>query len=305
MLPVFKVIKAGLLSTLQDGGRCGYLGMGISQSGAMDEYSYYWGNHLLNNPSNSTSLEITIGQCQLLVLKSINIAITGADLGFCINNQALPTWSTAFIKKGDILKWDKPRLGIRSYLSISGGFSGQTNFNSHSVNLRENIGQALAPNDILKTTANSVQKMATRAVAKRFIPDYQKPLCLQILLNQYDPYFKDADYQTLLASKWIISPQNDRSAYQLECGNIQPKNKTFYSQANDYGSVQITPLGVPIIMLKDRPTIGGYPKIGTVFSLDLSQLAQRTTADNITFKTISIEKAQQQRKAFNQFFNLT
>ncbi len=300
-MQVFKVVQPGPLTTLQDRGRPNYLNRGISEAGALDEHAYNWGNYLLNNPPNSASLEISISGCKLIAINSIDIVVSGANLYFCINNILAPTWQVITIKKGDILQWIKPISGMRAYLAVNGGFSAQKYFGSVSANLREKIGKKIAANHILNTNSNTNNNYKT--MPREFIPNYNQHLTLSILFNNNN-YFTQQNCEQLIKTSWTISNKNDRSAYQLKPNNISPKVRQFYSEANCYGSLQITPSGTPIIMLRDRPTIGGYPKIGTIFSLSLAQLAQRGTGDNIRFKPISIKDMQNQRIKFNNFFNL-
>jgi allophanate hydrolase subunit 2 len=111
-----------------------------------------------------------------------------------------------------------------------------------------------------------------------------------------------SDIEYFLNKKWQISKLNDRRVYRLEKSKIKPLKTNLYSQGNSFGSVQITNDGEPIIMHKDAPSIGGYCKIGTVFSLDMATLSQKTTGDYLQFEEINIENLQQERLIFDEFF---
>ena len=306
MMKIFKVIKPGIFSSIQDRGRYGQTQYGVSQSGALDEKSYCWGNYLLNNPKNSASLEITIGQCQLLALTDTHIVVTGADLNFSINQHTAKIWTVLTIKQGDYLSWHSPINGMRAYLSILGGFKANSFLGSQSCNMRESIGSLLKKNDVLKQNKlKTLGQNKFRKMPRRFIPNYQKPLTLRLYLLNNPNFFNLQDQQNFAKQIQTISPKADRVAYQLMPQSIKPKSQTLYSEANSYGSVQITPNGTPIIMLKDMPTMGGYAKIGTVFSLDLSKLAQHHSLEKVSFEAVDIDTMQAIRRSFNQFFDLS
>ena len=121
---------------------------------------------------------------------------------------------------------------------------------------------------------------------------------------QYDD-FTDQKIEALLNQHYLLNATSDRTGCRLHCQAIQNVPEKMISEGVTYGSVEITTDGQPIILLKDRPTIGGYPKIGTVMTLDLSQLAQRQAGTQIKFELMSLEQAQQQRREFNTFFGIT
>lgn len=303
MKKVFKVIRHGILSSIQDAGRYQSKQYGISQSGVLDEHAYYWGNYLLGNTKGLASLEISIGQCELLALSNSKICITGADLGFCINAKTAPIWQVITIKIGDTLTWHQPKSGIRTYLSITGGLVSDIFFHSQSINIRESLGNLIVTGQILEAniTNKMIKDQKNSLMPRMFIPDYHAHLTLRILFtNSID--FSPQDQHKFCQILHQISPDNNRTAYQLNSTDIKPKTTEQISQANAIGSVQITPDGIPIILLKDCPTIGGYAKIGVVFSLDLAKLAQRSTHTYLNFEPINIKKTQQLRQKFNVFF---
>ncbi len=287
---VFKVINKGILSSVQNYGNYSNRSEGIAISGALDEHSYLWGNYLLGNNFNTSSLEITIGQTELIALNGTKIAITGANLNCTINAKLAPLWSVITINKGDILKWYKPINGVRAYLSITSGFKNSPN-------------QQLTNSKILLAN-NTCVKNKIKKIPRKFIPNYSEHLTLRILTNNESNFWTKQDFKLLFSSVFKISLNNNRIAYKLTTQNIKPKTNKMISEANNYGSMQITPNGEPIIMLKDAPTIGGYAKIGNIFSLDLAKLAQKTSNDYLSFTAISIYEAQKLKREFNSFFNI-
>ena len=302
-MQVFEVIKPGFLALIEDYGRYGYMKNGVANSGALDEQAYLFGNYLLGNHFNAPSLEISMGNVCLRALTNIQIVITGADLNWTINNKVAPIWQVIDIYKNDLLMWRYPISGMRAYLAVRGGFKTQKYFHSSSVNRREKLGKALIKNEILSNLAE--KNTITRTMPRRFIPNYDAPLILRFIKNTDSRFFNEKNMAEFCQQSFTISDKNDRTAYQLTSEiPIQAKQSNIISEPNHHGSIQITPSGDAIVMLKDCPTIGGYPKIGTVFSLDLAKLVQRKPRISLYFKPIKITQAQILRKNFNLFFNI-
>ncbi len=298
----FKVIKSSFLHTIQDYGRINHGEHGISQSGAMDEHAYCWSNYLLANHSNDAVIEITFGG---LVLESqINtfVALTGAELDFKINDKPVQMWLGVQIHKGDILSLDNLKSGIRSYLAVKGGFDTPVLFDSRSVNLREHIGTELIAGDVIPCKKYS--EIAYRIMPKKYIPNYKQDIVLRLLptyqFNDFDIKQRDLFFK----QDYSITNISDRIGCRLNGTPIMSKKKQMISEGISYGSVEISTDGLPIILLKDAPSIGGYPKIGTVFTLDLAKLAQRQTNAKLRFELIDIPQAQKKRKKFNIFFKI-
>ncbi|HIM58766.1 MAG TPA: biotin-dependent carboxyltransferase [Gammaproteobacteria bacterium] len=298
----FKVIRSGFLSTVQDYGRLNHGEHGMSQSGVMDEHAYAWANHLLNNHFNDAVVEITFGGLVLEAQVATFIAVTGADLQFTINDQPAQMWRGLQIHKGDVLRWGNPRSGVRAYLAVKDGFDTAVLFDSRSVNLRENIGAKLVEGNTLPCKA--VDEATYRFIPPQYIPHYNQSIVLRILpayqfndfsVNQRDLFFNQ-DY--------TVTNANDRTGCRLSGAPIASSKERMISEGISYGCVEIATDGLPIILLKDTPSIGGYPKIGTVFTLDLAKLAQSQPNTKLRFKLIDMHQAQKQRKQFNQFFQI-
>ena len=299
----FKVIKSSFLSTVQDYGRLNHGAHGMSQSGVMDEHANAWANHLLNNHFNDAVVEITFGGLQLEAQADTFVAVTGADLDFKINDEPVQIWHGLQIHKGDVLSWGMPKSGVRAYLAVKGGFDTSVLYDSRSVNLREHIGAKLAEADVLP--CKGFDEVTYRFIPPKYIPNYNQDITLKLLptyqfndfsINQRDLFFNQ-DY--------TITNANDRTGCRLSGAPIASKKKRMISEGISYGCVEIATDGLPIILLKDTPSIGGYPKIGTVFSLDLAKLAQRQPNTKLRFELIDIHEAQKQRKKFNKFFEIS
>lgn len=273
-----KVIKAGFATSIQNFGTP--LQGSKIQNGAMDKLAFLWGNYLLGNNQNCYSLEIAFGMAKFEILNNIWISITGAKCNITINKQYYKLWTAIKVKRGDIIEFGATTNGVRNYLNIKNGFN----------------NNVVIDGSILKTTTNTNNGLL-RFMPSKFIPNYGCNLTLNIIVNHYDNNFSELDIDYFLNKKWQISNLNNRSVYRLNAGKLIT-NSNFISQGNSFGSVQITPNGEPIIMHIDAPIVGGYAKIGTVFSMDMYSLSQRKSGDFVNFKEIHIVDAQSKLKFF-------
>ena len=299
----FIVIKSSFLSTIQDYGRLAHGKHGMSQSGVMDEHAYSWANHLLSNRFNDAVIEITFGGTQLEVLIDTFIAVTGADLDFKVNGKPALMWHGLQVSKGDLLSWDNPKSGVRAYLAVKGGFDTEVLFDSRSVNLRENIGTKLTPGDQL--SCQSFEEETYRFIPPKYIPNYNQAIILRLLPSYQFNEFSANQRDLFFNQDYTITNANDRTGCRLSGAPISMKKERMVSEGISYGGVEISTDGLPIILLKDAPSIGGYPKIGTVFSLDLAKLAQRQPNTQIRFELMNIHQAQKERRKFNEFFKIS
>ena len=291
----FRVLQNGIFTTIQDQGRYGYNYLGIRESGAIDEYAYLWSQKLLGN-QNANALEVMVG-LKLLVISSTQIAITGADLNFKINGVLKPIWQIYYIEQGDILSFDKRVSGQRGYLAVKNGFLLEKIYGSYSTTLKDNIGSLVKKGDILNFKPTS--KDIIYRVQKRYIPNYKEALILRILLSYQVDYFSSKEREKFFGSKYEITLQSDRMGYRLKGQSITPKYGGVISEGIAFGSVQIPKDGEPIVLLKERQTIGGYPKIGTVLAVDCFKLAQLDIGSKIMFKPIEIDMAEEVMREFH------
>lgn len=301
----FQVIKAGFMTMIQDYGRYGYAEKGLSQSGAADEHAFCWANHLLDNHFNDAALEICFGGFEIKTLAPTFITATGADLDFKINGVSQPLWQVIKINEGDILSWHglKKDGGIRAYLAVKGGIQSALIFKSRSVNSRENIGKPLSNGEMIAFDSYS-SDIANKIMPAVFLPDYKKKAVLQVLACYQYELFTDQQKAVFFGQGYQIDSASDRIGYRLNGQVMEQVPQQMPSEGISYGSVEITHAGLPIILLKDRPTIGGYPKIGCVFSLDISKLVQRQATSKVCFELISLQDAQKRRREFNAFFGI-
>lgn len=295
----FKVLKGGLLTTVQDLGRQGYTHLGITPSGAMDEYAYRWSQKLLDN-EDGNALEILLSGLKLQVTAPTTIAVCGADLDFRINGISMPIWQTHQVQVDDILSFEKKRSGMRAYLAVKGGFDVPKFQESYSSTLKENKGKKLENGDTLLYTPN--KNTFRRRVPQKYIPTYPKHLTLRIVLSYQHNYFTDTQKEKFFSTSYTLTPEMSRMGYKLQGEAMIPSKDGIISEGITFGAVQIPPDGQPIILLKEHQTIGGYPKIGSVLPSDCYILSQLPIGATVQFESISLEDAQEEMKVFYSFF---
>lgn len=298
----FKVIKPGFYSSVQDAGRFGYASAGLAKSGVMDEHAYRWANYLLDNAQTDAVLEITFGDCQLEAQAPTQIAVTGADMQLQINGDLKENWRSYQVKIGDTLRWRTAQSGTRAYLAVKGGFQTPVWFNARSVNKRENIGAVLTVGDSLPFKADETD-MTVRSVPAGYRPDYQQPLVLHMLPSYQFDRFTPEQIKAFFKTTYQISPDSDRTGYRLQGERINDVPAKMTSEGMVVGSVEMTSKGLPIILLNDAPTIGGYPKIGTVVGADLAKLVQRQPNTEVRFTLTTVEETQYRKQQWLNFFS--
>ncbi len=297
----FKILEGGLLSLIEDFGRFGLCDKGISNSGVMDEYAYIIANNLLQNPSNTNCIEITIGGLKLQSDSSCVVSVTGANGKFSINSEEADIWRTHDIKKGDILEFGYAKNGARMYLALKGGFDITKELGSNSTTIKENIGgingRSLQKDDVLEFSNTKIENHNI-FLKKDFIPQYSKNLSLRVILGYQDNYFNKKEIENFFSQAYTISAQNNRMGYKLNAEPINCQIDGIISEGISFGAIQIPKDGQPIILLKDRQTIGGYPKIGSVLPIDCFKLSQLRAGDTIRFDLMDIIDAQAKMKLF-------
>ncbi len=293
----FRVIDGGILSLVEDLGRFGLCDKGITNSGVMDEYAYSALNLLLQNPFGTNCIEITLGGLKLEANGSCTIAITGADCKFLINSKEVAIWRTYNIKKGDTLEFGFAKSGLRIYFGVKDGFNIEKELGSNSVTIKENIGRKLEKGDLLKFTDTTL-KSNNFIFKDQFIPAYPKELTLRVLLGYQDDLFEKEELEKFFSSDYTVSSQFNRMGYRLDGQEIKCKANGIISEGISFGAIQIPKDGKPIVLLKERQTIGGYPKIGSVLPIDCFKLSQLKSGDIIKFAPISLKEAQEKMNLF-------
>lgn len=292
-----KVIKPGIFSLLQDGGRYGQHSMGLTTGGPLDRSAFHWANLLCENPMDSASIEVTVGGLVLESTVTTTLAVTGADIPLSINKQPAPLWQSHSINPGDLIELGFARSGSRAYLTVGGGFQADPVFNSVATVPREGLGGLHADGTALKSgdllPCKRIENTSLWQLPENLRADYrQNSARLRVVLGYQQEHFSDTQLQRFFNSGYSVTKHSDRMGYRLEGAEIIPAIEGILSEGICLGAIQFPPDGQPIVLLNDRQTMGGYPKIGSVLSVDIGKLAQLSAGGRVNFEAISIEQAQ-------------
>jgi len=294
-MDTFLVLTPGPFMTVQDKGRFGYQQMGIPISGALDPFAFRVANMLVGNPAESAVLEITIVGPQLAVLREVDVALTGADMGFELNHDPVECWKTIRVKPGDVITIQQVKSGCRGYLAVSGGIDVPEVMESRSTYVSAKLGgykgRPLKKGDIIQRGEGSLLDKP-RYLSESWMPRYPEEVLLRAISGPQDDFF-DEGMETFFQSKFMFTAKADRMGNRLQGPTIELKGKmpkSIISEPTMPGGVQIPADGQPIILLAEQ-TVGGYTKIATVISPDLSRIAQAIPGDTVRFEQVSLKTA--------------
>ncbi len=292
---VFEVVHPGPLTTVQDTGRHGFQQYGVPVSGAMDDYSHIVANILCGNDENAACLETTLAGLKLRVLATTIIAVTGGDFSPVVNTAPLCMWRPVLVQTGDVISFPRVVTGCRAYLAVRGGIDVPLVMGSRSTCVQSKFGglegRPLRIGD--KTKAFPASMAAEFALPSVNAPAYMSHVTLRVIMGPQDDRFLSDGINTFLDSEYTVTPQSDRTGYRLTGPRIQHKGGAdIISDGIPAGSVQVPGDGLPIVLMADRPTTGGYAKIATVISVDISLLAQAKPGNKIRFVETTMDIAQ-------------
>jgi biotin-dependent carboxylase-like uncharacterized protein len=293
------VISAiGPASSVQDGGRHGAQRYGLTPSGAMDRLALAAANCLVGNAPFTAAIEIgPFGAAFTARQGAVRVALAGASRNADIAGRAVALDTSMTLADGETLTLGFARGGSFSYLAIEGGIDGEPIFGSRAVNARAGLGspypRPLQAGDELQT------REASGAAELRIdLPaDAKGPI--RVVMGPQDDEFGDAAKKLFLDSEWKISATSDRMGYRLEGPVIKHLHgHNIVSDGTVNGSIQVPGNGAPIVLMADRGTSGGYPKIATVISADFGRFAQIPAGTGFRFKAVSMAEAQAEARKF-------
>lgn len=289
----FVIENPGLLSTFQDLGRYGHQSTGISPSGVLDYKSAILANQLVGNNIDDATIELTISGISFHVLKDTSISLTGAKLTIEINNRFYEMNRPIAVAKGDFVQLGRMENGLRSYLAVAGGFIIEKVLGSYSTHLRTTMGgykgRALQTGDILSYNGDYNKNL-------NLIIDEQPIETNNIIRIIKGPNYEDLTDEAkekLVTETYRISKSNDRMGIRLDGKSLETKNgiHDILSEPTQLGNIQVPKNGLPIILLNDRQTTGGYKRMASVAKIDLPKLVQMRPEQDIKFEIISLEEA--------------
>lgn len=291
------VASIGPACSVQDRGRGGYQRYGLVASGAMDRLALAAANTLLRNEPFAAAVEIGPFTASFTAQGgAVRVALCGAPRSIDVAGHAMPIGASMTIADGQTLNIGFAKGGAFSYLAIEGGIEGEPTFGSLAVNPRAGLGSPFARP--LQQGDEIAAKPASGAPEQRIeLPAISGPI--RVLLGPQDDEFSDEAKALFLHSDWKISATSDRMGYRLEGPVIKHLHgHNIVSDGTVDGSIQVPGNGAPIVLMMDRNTTGGYPKIATVISADLGRLAQTPAGTAFRFKAVSMSEAQAEAKKF-------
>ena len=297
-----KIIKPGVLTTIQDTGRTGHRRMGVGSAGAMDPFAMKVSNYLCGNEENEAVIEINFPGPEILFEQDAIISVTGADFSATLDGKVFTPWRTLHVKKDAILKFHQPVSGSRIYLAVAGGWEANKWLGSYSTHLKLAVGghsgRALKRDDIIQFKAGSKSftenKISSWSVSGTELGNIYKPFnnirCLQGA--EYN-LLTETSKRNFGEQNFIISSQSDRMGYRLNNEPLLLESPfELISSPVDIGTIQLLPTGNIIILMADHQTTGGYPRIASVLKVDLPKLAQAKPGQPLGFTLISIKDAE-------------
>ncbi|MDN4547808.1 biotin-dependent carboxyltransferase family protein [Pseudomonas sp. C32] len=283
------------LCLLQDAGRFGVRHLGVTQGGAADWRSMSWANWLLGNGLDAAVIEITLGGFTVVAEDDCVLALAGADLGARVDGEALAPWRSFRLLKGQRLQFTQPLLGARAYLAAPGGFDAPKVLGSSATVVREELGgldgmgRALSNGASLRYSGNSL--MLLRELTADQQPDLTLNAPLDLVLGAQIGEFSGQSLFDAFNTSWTLDSRADRMGIRLLGTALQYQGKQMISEGIPLGAVQVPPDGQPIVLLNDRQTIGGYPRLGALTPLALARLAQCLPGAQVRLRPVVQEVA--------------
>ncbi|MBK5510878.1 5-oxoprolinase subunit C family protein [Pseudomonas sp. TH15] len=295
------------LCLLQDAGRFGVRHLGVTQGGGLDWRSMSWANWLLGNGLDAPVVEITLGGFSVLAEEDCVLALAGADLGAQVNGEALAPWRSFKLSKGQTLKFTQPLLGARAYLAAPGGFDAPKVLGSSATVIREELGGLDGMGRPLvkgSTLSYRGESRWVREVPLALRPDLKSNVPLDLVLGAQIGAFSGQSLFDAFNSTWTLDSRADRMGIRLLGTPLQYQGKPMISEGIPLGAVQVPPDGQPIVLLNDRQTIGGYPRLGALTPLALARLAQCLPGAKVRLRPVVQDVAHREQVGYlRQFVN--
>ncbi|RKP58549.1 biotin-dependent carboxyltransferase family protein [Pararobbsia silviterrae] len=326
------VIKAGVLSSVQDLGRRGHRHLGVALAGAMDPLSFEIANRLVGNPVDAAAIEITMGPVALRFTHATRIAITGTDFNATLDDAHVSSWWSLPVQAGQCLTLRAARRGMRAYVAVAGGIDVKPVLGSRSTDLKAGFGglggralrdgdrlphgpsAALARDSVFSPDAPTFGVKAP-AWSKFAEIDYTPgpphydgkvpvgpTIVVRVLRGHEYGDFTEASHEAFWTRDWTITPNSNRVGYRLD-GPVLERGigDELRSHAVLPGTIQVPPNGKPIVLLADAQTTGGYPKIGAVISADLWRLGQARLGSAVRFVECTRDEALEALRATQRY----
>lgn len=294
----FRVLRPGWLTTVQDLGRPGYQRFGMPVGGAMDPLALRIANRLVGNPDGAAALEMTVQGPELEFDQEAVIALAGADLSPLIDGRSVQTGMALAVRRGTRLAFGERRSGARGYLAVAGGLAVPLHLHSRSTHVRSgtggHAGRALCAGDALACgpPGAGARRWIGQGLPASLTPGYSTAPVVRIVRGPQAADFSDGACAALVQAAYRLTPHSDRMGYRLFGKPLEVAGSShLISDAVPLGALQVPPDQQPILMMADRQTTGGYPKIAVVISADLPLAAQLLPGHTLRFRFVELEEA--------------
>ena len=282
---MIRVVDAGLLTTVQDCGRWGSQDLGVPVSGPMDLISHRVANMLVGNDPACATLEVTLVGPEIEFLADTMFVVVGAEFELWFGEDQIQVGFVQFAHHGGRLRFGSLTAGARAYLAIAGGIDAPVTLGSRSTDLASGLGgRLLQAGDELNTGSGQSGSLVSLGNGIPFdLP--RGGATLRCLVGQDVLRFGDEVVNVFTDATYTVGPDSNRMGYRLVGPNLEQVNdQQVLSNATPMGTVQVPPSGQPILLMADRQTIGGYPRIASVISVDQSIAGQLAPGDWVRFE---------------------
>jgi antagonist of KipI len=298
-----RIIKGGMLDTIQDKGRYGYQHLGINPGGAMDILSAQYANVLVGNDADEAVIEIHFPASEFFFEHPALIAVSGANFSPHINGDEIPCMQPILVSKFSILQFYWNKTGARTYLAIRGGFDVPQWFDSYTTNIRANAGgfkgRTLQKDDEIGICSGFdyspvIGKKEFQVLPWKADADWEESEEKEILILPGNEWGRltDESKERLLQQPFTITNQSDRMGYRLNAEPLSMEtNGEMISSAVNFGTVQLLPNGQLAILMADHQTSGGYPRVAHIISAHHSRLAQMRPGHTMRFAFTDLQTA--------------
>lgn len=301
-MEAFEVLAPGAFTTVQDAGRWGHQFRGVPVSGAYDQAALAWANLLVGNDPGDAALEITLMGPRLKALRPVVIALTGSDLGLSVDGKPAPMHQALALTPGQVLGFRGPRRGgARAVLALAGGLANEKLLDSRSTYLLGRMGAPLAKGQAVRMGPGP---LPPAGAVCHTLDEPGRVLTLRVVPGPNQEFFSPQGLDTFYNTQYELTAQADRRGARLEGPvlSFAPGSPaSLVSEPNTPGVIQVPSGGQPIIMLREQ-TVGGYPKIGTVFGPDLDRLARAQSGQAIRFAAMSADQAVAEARRLDREF---
>ncbi len=293
-LGALEVVRPGLLTSVQDLGRYGHQALGVPVAGPMDTFSHRLANLLVGNDAGAATLEVTLIGPEILIDAETTVAIVGAVFDVTCEGRPVPLGESFAVRRGQRLKFGRLIQGARAYVGVAGGVLTASVLGSRATHLVSGMGgvdgRALMPGDRVPVLACPVPRLPRKAAGLTLPTGHRARL--RVVPGPQDDWFHAGALKTVAGVSFRISPRSNRMGYRLEGPPLERlREGELISEPVGMGAIQVPGAGEPILLMADRQTAGGYPKIGHVISADLPTAGQLAPGDFIEFILCSRQEA--------------